>query len=157
MDIEPPNLADIRFAAMSFLAMREHSVKELRTKLGRKYSMWPYLLDSVIQELVEQNLQSDERFTSSFIAMRQRQGKGSRLICLELRERGIGAELIAGCLDEADNQWQQLASAVRSKRFGNEIPKDSRERAKQIRFLQTKGFASHHIQQAFNSPDLDSF
>lgn len=155
MDLESPKLADVRFAAMNFLAMREHSAKELKEKLGRKYSAWPDFLDSVIRELAEQNLQSDERFTIAFIGMRQRQGKGSQLIRLELRERGISAELIAACLDESDAQWQLLARDARRKRFGNEMPQDQRERARQMRFLQSRGFASRHIQQAFNKLDTD--
>lgn len=149
MDVESPKPSDVRFAAMNFLAMREHSAKELRDKLGRKYSDWPSLLDVVVQELAEQNLQSDERFTAAFIAMRQRQGKGSQLIRFELRERGIGAELIASYLDESDFLWQSLANEVRAKRFGVELPVDQRERARQMRFLHARGFASRHIQQAF--------
>jgi regulatory protein len=155
MEAESPKPSDIRFAAMNFLAMREHSAKELKEKLGRKYSAWPCLLDSVIQALIEQNLQSDERFATAFIAMRQRQGKGSQLIRLELRERGISAELIAACLDESDAQWQSLACDARRKRFGNQVPHDQRERARQMRFLQARGFASRHIQQAFNTVDTD--
>ncbi|WP_212589957.1 regulatory protein RecX [Cellvibrio mixtus] len=155
MEVESPKLSDIRFAAMNFLAMREHSAKELKEKLGRKYSAWPQLLDAVIQALIEQNLQSDERFATAFIAMRQRQGKGSQLIRLELRERGISAELINACVDELDTQWQSLAYDARRKRFGNEMPQDQRERARQMRFLQARGFASRHIQQAFNTVDTD--
>jgi regulatory protein len=157
MDAESPKLSDVRFAAMNFLAMREHSVKELREKLGRKYAAWPLLLDSVIKELIEQNLQSDERFTIAFISMRQRQGKGGQLIRLELRERGIDSELITSYLDDTDPEWQVLACDVRRKRFGNEQPKDQRERARQMRFLHARGFSSHHIQQAFKLDGSDYF
>lgn len=157
MDTDPPKLSDMRFAAMNFLAMREHSAKELKEKLGRKYAAWPSLLDSVVQELIEQNLQSDERFATAFISMRQRQGKGSQLIRLELYERGINSELIASCLDEFDSEWQSLACSVRCKRFGVEHPKDQREKARQMRFLHARGFSGRHIQQAFNLDDTDCF
>ncbi len=144
-------------AAMNYLAMREHSVKELKEKLVRKYSAWPELVESVVSQLIAENLQSDERFTSAFISMRQRQGKGSQLIRLELRERGIANDLIGQCLDEADEYWGELARAARVKRFGCASPGDQRERAKQIRFLQARGFASRHIQLALSSDPDDSF
>lgn len=157
MDAESPKPPEVRFAAMNFLAMREHSVKELKEKLGRKYPAWPSLVATVVQELSAQNLQSDERFATAFIAMRQRQGKGSQLIRLELRERGISAELIASCLDDSDSLWQTLARAARHKRFGAATPTEQHERARQMRFLQARGFAGHHIQQAFSSADDDYF
>ena len=57
---------DIRFAAMSLLAMREHSVSELREKLSRKFPLHP-AINSVLDALAEQNLVSDKRFAESFI------------------------------------------------------------------------------------------
>lgn len=157
MDADLPRLSDVRFAAMSFLAMREHSIKELKEKLGRKYAAWPSLLDSVINELVEQNLQSDERFTMAFVAMRQRQGKGSQLIRFELRERGIDSKLVAFYVSETDHVWNALASDVRRKRFGDGQPKDQRERARQMRFLHARGFSSSHIKYAFNADGADFY
>lgn len=155
MDADSPKISDVRFAAMNFLAMREHSIKELKEKLGRKYAAWPSLIDSVIIELAEQNLQSDERFTMAFVVMRQRQGKGSQLIRFELRERGIDSELVAFYVDDTDHQWQALAYEVRRKRFGDEQPKHQRERARQMRFLHARGFSSPHIKHAFNADDVD--
>lgn len=155
MDADSPKISDVRFAAMNFLAMREHSIKELKEKLGRKYAAWPSLIDSVIIELAEQNLQSDERFTMAFVVMRQRQGKGSQLIRFELRERGIDSELVALYVDDTDHQWQALACEVRRKRFGDEQPKHQRERARQMRFLHARGFSSPHIKHAFNADGVD--
>ncbi len=144
---EQVTLSDVRLAAMNMLAMREHSVGELIEKLGRKFSD-SSLISQAIAILKEQNLQSDERFAEAFIAMRQRQGKGSVLIRLELRERGIAIPMINSLIDEADTSWSLLAQEVRSKRF-QQLPADGREKAKQMRFLHSRGFASRHIQAAF--------
>lgn len=151
MNTVSPGYADIRLAAMNYLALREHSVKELKQKLARKYNDWPELVDAVVSELAEQNLQSDERFTAAFIAMRQRQGKGSRLIQLELIDRGIAPALIACFMSESDRIWCDLAGAARTKRFGGDAPVNQRERARQIRFLQSRGFSTCHIQRAFKN------
>lgn len=150
---EQVTLSDVRIAAMNMLAMREHSVGELVEKLGRKFSD-SVLITQAITILMEQNLQSDERFAEAFISMRQRQGKGSVLIRMELRDRGVAIPLINSLIDEADVSWSLLAQEVRSKRF-HQLPIDGREKAKQMRFLHSRGFASRHIQAAFANTPCD--
>lgn len=150
---EQVKLSDIRLAAMNLLSMREHSVFELTEKLGRKFAA-PTLIGQVVAGLREQCLQSDERFAQAFINMRQRQGKGSALIKMELREKGIAPCLISELIDESDVVWTDLARRVRLKRF-NVVPLDVKEKAKQIRFLQSRGFASRHIQAAFHGCGRD--
>lgn len=154
MRSETSTLADVRFAAMNLLAMREHSVKELSEKLGRKYGD-AELIRVVLADLSEQNLQSDARFAEAFVRMRQRQGKGPVLIKMELRERGVGAALIASAVNESDRFWLELACEIRCKRFGVVAPTDQRTRAKQARFLQSRGFSMAQIQcaVAVNGPD----
>lgn len=144
------NMNDILFSAMSFLAMREHSVKELKDKLGRKFDSVA-LVDQVVAGLIEQNLQSDERFTQAFVAMRQRQAKGPVIIKIELREKGIAADLIARYVEESDPVWFVRARDLWRKKFHSVTPTDARERAKQMRFLQSRGFSSRHIQSIFTS------
>lgn len=143
-----PTLSGIRFSAMNLLALREHSAKELKDKLERKFGSVG-LIEEAIAGLIEQNLQSDERFTQAFIAMRQRQGKGPLIIRMELREKGVTSELIAHFVDDSDTFWFELARDVWCKKFRGAVPADSRERAKQMRFLQSRGFSSRHIQAAF--------
>lgn len=146
---EPIKLSDVRFAAMNLLAIREHSAKELLEKLGRKFSA-PELILQVVTDLKGQNLQSDERFADAFIRMRQQQGKGCVLIKMELRERGVDGYLISQLIDESEPAWFALARDVLIKRF-KQMPVDAREKAKQMRFLHSRGFSSRHIQAAFNS------
>lgn len=143
-----PSLTDIRFSAMSLLALREHSAKELKDKLGRKFDS-AELIDAAIAGLIEQNLQSDERFTQAFVAMRQRQGKGPLIIRMELREKGVASELIAHFVDDSDALWLELARDAWHKKFRGALPSDPRERVKQMRFLQTRGFSGRHIQSVF--------
>lgn len=154
MQQEPPKISEIRFSAMNYLALREHSVKELQDKLARKY-LQAELVNEAITGLIEQNLQSDERFAQAFVAMRQRQGKGSVIIKMELREKGVAAELIAQFVDDADLIWLQLAREVRCRKFRGMAPVDQRERAKQMRFLNSRGFSSRHIQGAFSALSED--
>lgn len=147
------NLSCIRMAAMNLLAMREHSAGELKEKLGRKFAQ-PELIDEAVALLKEQGLQSDERFAEAFLVMRQRQGKGSSLIKMELRSRGVEEEIIQALVDESDPEWTALASEVHRKRFRQQ-PITPDERARHIRFLQSRGFAHRHIQAALGACSRD--
>ncbi len=77
-------------------------------------------------------------------------------IRMELRERGIESTAIDQALDEAEANWVESARAARRRRFGAKPPADFRERAKQARFLQYRGFSSEQIRAALGpGEDLD--
>lgn len=148
MSNEPASFASVQFSAMNLLAMREHSAWELQQKLQKKFEDVE-LIRQVIADLIERNLQSDERFTEAFIKMRMRQGKGPIRIQYDLKEKGVAAGLIANALESSDSLWLDLANEVRVRRFGTKLPSDHRDKAKQMRFLQYRGFGSEHIQRVF--------
>lgn len=143
-------LAGLRMAAMNLLARREHSAQELRNKLQQKFAqpLPPEWLEQVLSMLAGEGLQSDARFAEAFVQMRCRQGKGPMLVGQELRQRGVAAELVASTLAEPD--WLLQAQLQRHKRFGIELPLDAKERARQQRFLQMRGFGGEHIRYAMS-------
>lgn len=149
------NPATIRFYAIKLLSMREHSVGELYEKLSKKYPECEHV-QTVIQQLIADDYQSNERFTRAFVAMRKRQGKGALLVNMELKARGISTELIQEFLQPDAEEWNYLAAVVRQKKFGNTSPKDSKIRAKQMRFLAARGFNGSCIQFAFKCDAYNS-
>ena len=52
-------------------------------------------------------------------------------------------------LDMQDPIWQEHLDHVRTKRFGSKTPKEMAEKARQIRFLQYRGFDSSQIHSLF--------
>jgi len=146
--------ASLRFAAMNLLAMREHSAKELHNKLEQKFPE-THGVEQVVRDLTADGLQSDDRFAQAFVNMRKRQGKGPLIINMELRERGITGELISESVGSSDVSWHQLALSVKQKKFGTSAPVDAKEKAKQIRFLAARGFASASIQYALKNHGED--
>lgn len=134
--------------AMNLLARREHSVAELVTKLGTDFEYDDIIL--VINKLTMANLQSDERFAENYLRYRSQRGFGYQKIRQELKERGVDAELISNALAESDIDWFTLAAGVRCKRFGEQEPEDYKDRAKQQRFLQYRGFTHEQITESFN-------
>jgi regulatory protein len=136
--------------AMNYLARREHSEHELRNKLA-KAEFSADDIDDIISKLIASNLQSDERFCESYVRYRSQRGFGSQRIRQELKERGVDTELISDALFQSEIDWFSLAMTVRSKRFGEHRPEDYKERAKQQRFLQYRGFTHEQITESFNN------
>src|SRR5690606_42119857 len=63
----------------------------------------------------------------------------------------IGATLIDTYLDAADPDWFELASAEKQKRFGAAAPANMKEKARQVRFLQYRGFTQAQILAAIHA------
>ena len=129
-------------ATLKMLMRREHSKLELRQKLNLKDFDDAVINDS-ISLLAEQKYQSDERFSEAFILMRFNQGKGPIKISMELKSRGITE------FDLTLFNWFELAKDVKYKKFGDSKFLDYKEKSKQKRFLQSRGFGFDEINQAF--------
>ncbi len=134
--------------ACDFLGRREHSRKELQHKLARRCED-EALIEELLDKLADEGLQSDERFTESFVHHRVNNGKGPLKIQQELNQRGVDQNLISIYLDSEDVDWLTLAREVRTKKYGIEAPADYQKQALQSRFLYSRGFSSEHISRLF--------
>jgi regulatory protein len=90
--------------------------------------------------LIANGYLDEHRFTEAYIRSRRERGYGPMRIGLELEARGISADLIQQHLDMNDPDWVIRKEQVRQKRFGTTEPKDFPEKARQLRFLQYRGF-----------------
>ena len=129
-------------AGLKMLMRREHSRLELFQKLQTK-GFDVDVVNNSISKLVEQNYQSDDRFSEEFIQMRFNQGKGPVKIASELKMRGVNT------FDLSVFDWFQLAKEIRQRKFGDLSSLDFKEKAKQKRFLQSRGFTLDQINQTF--------
>ena len=129
-------------SALKMLMRREHSKLELSQKLQAK-GFDIVDVNSSISKLVQQNYQSDDRFSEGFILMRFNQGKGPVKIASELKMRGIDT------FDLSIFDWFKLAKEIRQRKLGDASALDYKEMAKQKRFLQSRGFNLDQINQAF--------
>jgi len=145
-------LSEIHQRALGLLARREHSARELITKLMmRDYD--EATVQSVVTALAQEGLQSDGRFTESYIHSRIEKGCGPVRIKQELRERGINDDLIKLHLDMHAPEWEQRALQAREKRFGKNISQNFKDKAKQMRFLQQRGYSGEQIRKIFGTSD----
>lgn len=148
------NPADVRLAAMNLLARREHSLRELRQKLRRRFSDGP-LLEAELQRLADDNLQSDQRFADSFARQRAGRGYGPQRVRQEMRDRGLSDADIAGAFERNQLDWFALAEEVFRKKFDTTAApdiqqsslqaSDLKEKARRARFMQYRGFSTDHF------------
>lgn len=144
----------IRKKAMDFLARREYGRSELIDKLANA-GYDTDLVEVEVDRLADEGLQSDERFAGSFVQSRINQGKGPVRVRQDLKERGMASALVDDALSAAGCDWFELARSVRERKFGAALPTDFAEKARQMRFLQYRGFESEQVQAAVRSRGRD--
>ena len=142
----------LRTRALQYLARREYSRAELRAKL------LPHVpadeefdsasapdLDVLLDDLTRRGWLSDERAVTQLVHAK-RGRYGTQRITHELRQRGIDETLIAGALPELRESELATAREVWRKKFGMP-PQDAKEKARQMRFMQSRGFGFDVIAQ----------
>lgn len=133
--------------AIALLARREHSRFELARKLSA-YSENQEEINALLDELILRGFLSDERFTESRINVRKNR-YGSRCIAKELLEKGVNEGLVTKAVASLKEEDKETAKLVWERKFGV-LPKDAKEKAKQIRFLQSRGFDFDVISSVLN-------
>ena len=132
----------LRVRAMRFLARREHSREELRRKLAPKVAEGEDL-DAVLDELAAKGWLSDARYAEHAIRSKARRF-GPLKLAHALRAKGVDDEAIAAGFHAAGADGDSHIEAVWKRRF-RAMPADERERGRQVRFLQGRGFALDDI------------
>jgi len=138
----------LRRIGMDFLARREHSEQELRRKLNARTEDADEA-EVVLQQLKDEGLQSDERFTEAYVHHRVNAGIGPLKIRYELRQKGIDESLADAILEPLAEQWEAMMRRQRERKYGEVIPADYAERMKQARFLQNRGFSPESVMRLF--------
>jgi regulatory protein len=142
----------LRERAVRLLAGREHSRCELGRKLAA-YAASPEELEALLEELVRSRLLSDDRYAEARAHSLSRR-YGSRRVAHDLKQRGVADEALERVVAEARHTDFERAREVWHKRFG-EAPRNAQERAKQMRFLQNRGFAIDVIRSVIRGPGED--
>ena len=94
-------------------------------------------------------MQSDARYTESYVNSRVRRGFGPLKIKLELQERGVSSDLVEAYINFHDEIWLDIALKEYEKKYGQHATESVKDRAKRMRFLQSRGFTGDIIQKTF--------
>jgi regulatory protein len=127
----------LRARAMRLLARREHS----RAELERKLSHIAHEGDDVgvvIEELAQRGWLSDARYAEQTVRAKARRF-GPLKVAHDLRAKGVADEAIEAAFRIAGEDGSADIERVWRTRF-SATPNNDRERARQVRFLQGRGF-----------------
>ena len=134
----------LRSRAMGCLTRREYSRDELYRKLA-PYSEDPEELESLLNDLKARDWLSEQRFVEQIVHARQ--GKfGSLRVAHELRQKGVDEALVSAAIVEVKAGELEAARAIWQRKYGS-LPVDAKDRGKQMRFLQSRGFGSEIIRR----------
>jgi regulatory protein len=143
-----------RAAAVALLARRDFASGELLARLAQRGFEAAAAAEAVAM-LAGEGLVNDARYAENYVTYHAGRGQGPVRLAADLRTRGVTPELIEAALAHGPD-WRALARAARERRFGKGLPQNFRERARQGRFLQYRGFSSDHIRAATGAaPDTD--
>jgi regulatory protein len=139
----------LRAQAIRLLARREYARAELEARLigaGGDVAEVRIALD----DLGAQGLLSDQRFARTVVG--QKAGRFSRRsIAGGLKAKGVAPDDIDEALREAELDDDAALVALWQRRFGK-APANDREKARQIRYLQARGFAVSAILKLLRAP-----
>ena len=139
----PQQQLSLRGRALRLLGRRELSRQELEARLRRHGDAdKPGELETLLDDLAERGWLSDARYAEALV--RKRTGQyARRSIAQELKRAGVDEEITAAALtqnpeDDPDAEFD-AALALCQRKFRN-APVEQKEKARQIRFLQTRGY-----------------
>lgn len=138
----PRSEPSLRARALRYLARREHSRDELRRKLS-VHAVEGDDVEAILDDLAQRGWLSDARFAEHAIRAKARRF-GPLKLAQHLRERGLDEEAIAAGFHAAGEEGIASIEVVWKSRF-RARPENDRELARQVRFLQGRGFALDHI------------
>ena len=138
--------------ALRLLSGREYSRAELERKL-RAHEDEPGALARALDELQAKDFINEQRVVDS-VVHRRAPKLGSQRIRQELQAIGLEPEAVAEAIAQLRSTEVDRARAVWRKKFSNP-PFDAVQRAKQMRFLATRGFEGDTIHRVVTGGDDD--
>ena len=143
----------IKTKAIQYLARREHSEKELQTKLEQHFTN-PSQIQQVLAELREENYLSNTRFLESRIRHRLSQGYGRLKISQELTQiHGLKSEEIRAAfagVPDTESELDRLHQLIQ-KKYASLDRQNQAEVARLTRKLLQRGFSYALIKLAFQA------
>jgi regulatory protein len=146
---QPDTATQLRARALRLLARREHSRAELARKLAPRAEN-PEALELLLTDLEKRKQLSDERYASERARSMSRK-YGAARIRQDLKAKGVDRETIDRISSDGD---LERARAILERKY--RLPATTREeRAKRMRFLQSRGFAPEIIFRLLSARDGD--
>lgn len=137
---------------MQMLARREHSRAELREKL-LPHAAEGEDVEALLDLLAAKGWLSDARAVEQLIS--HKRGRfGSQRILYELQQKGVSEALVEAYKPRLKEGEFEAARVVWQKKFGAP-PRDAKDRARQMRFMQSRGFSAETVFNVLKSAGFE--
>ena len=146
-------------SAMFSLDMRDHSEKEIRQKLSRKYDA--HSVDTAVEKLVDLGLVNDRRYAELLTReLFERKKYGKNRVRSELFRKGIDSDIVNEVLEEYEEEnepdnVEKIVDIIRKKYYNKLI--DEKTRQKVVAALVRLGYNFSDIRQAMREFSSDEF
>lgn len=136
-------------AAIHLLSRRDHGQFELWQKLLAKgYDEED--IQTTLMFCLESNYLDDLRYAKSQIRQHVYKGHGERRIRQELQLKKVAEAVVDQAMEEEPQDWFELARLAAEKKYKGVKANDRNEYAKQVRFLQYRGYTFEQINYALD-------
>lgn len=141
---DPPKGPSLKARALRHLSRREYSRVELQGKLA-PHAGNVATLNALLDDLEGQGWLSDARFAESVVRSRSSR-YGWRRLQADLHHKGVDTEAAQAALQPMRDTEAARAQALWARKFG-EAPATLNERARQFRYLVSRGFGADVAQR----------
>lgn len=141
-------------AAIQLLSRRDHGQYELYQKLALK-GYEEVDIEAAINFCLDHNYLDDLRYAKSQIRQHVYKGHGERRIRQELAQKRVAESVVDEAMMEEPQDWFELARMAAEKKFKGIKAKDQKEYAKQVRFMQYRGYSFDQISYALSFDEHD--
>ena len=139
-------------AAVRFLSRRDHAEQELQQKLlARGYEQAE--VDEAVTLCQDYNWLDDARFAERLLKNGIAKGWGLLRIRQEMEFKGIHEEVIRQLFEDDEFDWFEHARDVAKKKYGDTPMETDKEKARRLRFMQSRGFDFEQVKYALGVDD----
>lgn len=145
--VSPERLAEIQLEsekntafdkALTHLSATRKTEKQVRDFLAKKGYL-PAVADYVIEKLRSYDFLNDGEYAEAYVEFAARK-KGSRLIFMELKNKGVSDEEIRAALDGMDEGTELATATALLQKYMRSKTADRETLHKAFRYLMSKGF-----------------
>lgn len=144
-------------SAMFSLDLRDHSEREMRNKLSRKFD--ENSVNEAVEKLVDLGLLNDRRYAENLTReLFERKKYGKNRVRNELFRRGIASDIINDVIEDYENEndtdnVKTIVDIIRKKYYNKLV--DEKSRQKVVAALVRLGFSFSDIRQAMSEFSSD--
>ena len=145
-------LVRAREAVYRLLKFRNRSEKEIRERLAKK-NFSPDIIETTITYFREMELLDDRQFAREWIRSRLKKPFGTRRIRMELKQKGVGADIIAEeiAATAAEQNEDDVVLDLATERFSRYAHLDKPKRKRRLfEYLARRGFQTGSIVRAIH-------